>query len=162
MNGKKRPNSITSSATRDFVTAAWRAQKKAPWDFLHSYLYARWPYLYIAFARGDHPLAKVLTAFMQACQRIIRQDKLEAIPRPSPTQATATSADIYHGKVMLKEHAQELVLVNEPINIHDLEQVVPYVRARAIIQQNPDHILLVKCPAGWQGMTPACPSMCAW
>ncbi|MCJ7624976.1 MAG: hypothetical protein MUO76_15855 [Anaerolineaceae bacterium] len=36
--------------------------------------------------------------------------------------------------------------MNEPINLPDLEQVIPYVRVRAIIQQNPDHIIMVKYP----------------
>jgi ferredoxin len=66
--------------------------------------------------------------------------------RPSPTQATGTVADIYHGKVVPLKPARDLVMVNEPIDLPDLEQVIPYVRARAIIQQNPDHILLVECP----------------
>jgi Pyruvate/2-oxoacid:ferredoxin oxidoreductase delta subunit len=121
-------------------------QMKAPWDFLHSYIYARWPYHYIAIARGDHPLVKKLTPIFQAWRKIFPKSKRDAIPRPSPTQATGTSADFYHAKVMPKKLAQELVLINEPINLPDLEQVIPYVRARAIIQQNPDQILLVKCP----------------
>jgi hypothetical protein len=41
-----------SPATKQFIKAAWKLQKKAPWDFLHSYVYARWPYLYISFAKG--------------------------------------------------------------------------------------------------------------
>jgi Pyruvate/2-oxoacid:ferredoxin oxidoreductase delta subunit len=36
--------------------------------------------------------------------------------------------------------------VQEPIQVNDLEQVIPYVRARAIIQQNPDHIVVLDCP----------------
>jgi len=135
-----------TEATNNFVTAAWRTQKKAPWDFLHSYLYARWPYHYIAIGRGDHPIAKKLVLALRTWRRLVPNKKSNPSPRPSPTQATGTTADIYHGKVMPLDSAQEMVMVNEPINLPDLEQVIPYVRARAIIQQNPDHILLVKCP----------------
>jgi hypothetical protein len=48
-------------------------------------------------------------------------------------------------------------MVDEPINLPDLEQVIPYVRARAIIQQNPDHILLVKCPCRMSKEDPCLP-----
>jgi ferredoxin len=77
--------------------------------------------------------------------------------RPSPNQATGTVADIYHGKAMPLNQAQELVMVNEPVNLPDLEQVIPYVRARAIIQGNPDHILLVKCPCRMAKKDPCLP-----
>lgn len=146
MNMNKKPFSIISTATKNFIGAAWRAQKKAPWDFLHSYLYARWPYHYIAIGRGDHPVAKKLASGFRALHHIVPKRKQNTYPRPSSTQATGTTADIYHGKVMPLEPARELLMVNEPINLPDLEQVIPYVRARAIIQHHPDHILLVKCP----------------
>jgi len=35
---------------------------------------------------------------------------------------------------------------NKPINMPDLEQVIPYKRARDIILKNPDHIAVLNCP----------------
>ena len=137
---------LFSPATRQFVRAAWKLQKKAPWDFLHSYVYARWPYLYISLVKGEHPLVKQLKPLSQFWRRIKPNSKPPKKVRPSTSQATGTAADIYHGKVLPLKPAKNLVMVNEPINLPDLEQVIPYIRARAIIQQNPDHILLVKCP----------------
>jgi hypothetical protein len=55
------------------------------------------------------------------------------------------------------KQAQELVMVNEPIYLPDLERVIPYARARALIQQNPDHILLVKCPCRMARKDPCLP-----
>jgi hypothetical protein len=41
-------------------------------------------------------------------------------------------ADIYHGKVMPIEQARHLLMVGEPVNLPDLEQVIPYQRARSL------------------------------
>ena len=157
MNEYKNKLSIFPPETRQFVRAAWKAQKHAPWDFLHSYVYARWPYLYIGVGGGGHPIARKLIQFFQAFRRLFPEAKPKASPPPSTTQATGTVADIYHGKAMPLELARKLVMVNEPINLPDLEQVIPYVRARAIIQQNPDHILVVKCPCRMSREEPCLP-----
>lgn len=60
--------------------------------------------------------------------------------------ASGTHADGYHGKVMPLESVKRLVQVKEPINLPDLEQVIPYPRARALIMKNPEHIALLDCP----------------
>jgi len=157
MKENKKPISTTSSPDNHFYRAAWKAQKKVPWDFLHSYLYARWPYLYIGIGSKNHPIARKLTPIFQAWRRLFPAP----IPRqripPSTTQASGTVADSYHGKVMPLEDARDLVMVNEPVNLPDLEQVIPYVQARAIIQQNPDHILLVQCPCRFYKEDPCLP-----
>jgi ferredoxin len=151
------PYTIIPAAVWNFIRKAWSSQKKVPWDFLHSYVYARWPYHYIAIARGDHPVVKKLTPVLQAWRKLFPKRRRGAIPRPSPTRATGTGADFYHAKVLPKELAQDLVLVKEPINLPDLEQVIPFVRARAIIQQYPHHILLVKCPCRMARNNPCLP-----
>jgi Pyruvate/2-oxoacid:ferredoxin oxidoreductase delta subunit len=149
--------SLISPATEQFVRMAWKTQKNKPWDFLHSYFYARWPYLYISLGRQDYPITKFLKPFFQAWQKLRSNRKPQKLKSPSPNQATGTIADIYHGKALPLIQAQELVMVNEPINLPDLEQVIPYVQARAIIQQNPDHILLVKCPCRMSTKDPCLP-----
>jgi hypothetical protein len=157
MNEDKKSLSLFSPATRQFVQEAWKVQTKAPWDFIHSYIYARWPYLYIGISGGEHPLTRMFLPILKALRRLFPRDKPDDSPPPSTTQTTGTSADIYHGKVVPLSSAQELVTVNEPINLPDLEQVIPYVRARAIIQQNPDHILLMQCPCRVSKADPCLP-----
>ena len=149
--------SFISPATRQFVREAWNGQNNAPWDFLHSYVYARWPYLYISLGREDHPITKRLKPILQVWQKLRPNKKPQKVVDPSPDQATGTIADLYHGKPLPLNQARELVMVNEPINLPDLEQVIPYIQARAIIQQNPDHILLVKCPCRMAKKDPCLP-----
>jgi Pyruvate/2-oxoacid:ferredoxin oxidoreductase delta subunit len=148
---------LISLATKQFVREAWKVQKNKPWDFLHSYFYARWPYLYISLGRRDHPISKISNPIFQVWQKFRPRRNTQEVIHPSIDQATGTIADIYHGKALLLTQARELVLVNEPINLPDLEQVIPYVQARAIIQQNPDHILLVKCPCRISKKDPCLP-----
>ena len=157
MSENKKPFSIISPATQHFVRAAWKAQSNPPWDFLHSYVYARWPYTYIGIGGGKHPFVKKLIPILRIWRRFFPTSKSSESLSPSTTQASGTVADIYHGKVMPVELAVELVMVNEPINLPDLEQVIPYVRARALIQQNPDHIILVKCPCRMSKDDPCLP-----
>jgi Pyruvate/2-oxoacid:ferredoxin oxidoreductase delta subunit len=149
--------SLISPATEQFVREAWKAQINAPWDFIHSCVYARWPYLYISIGRQDHPFSRFLKPILQVWQKIQPNRKPQNVVSPSPDQATGTIADLYHGKALPLNQAQDLVMVNEPINLPDLEQVIPYVQARAIIQQNPDHILLVKCPCRMSKKDPCLP-----
>lgn len=148
---------LNSPVTRQFVQAAWEAQQGRLSGFLHSYVYARWPYLYISIASGEHPIARRLAVISRAWKRVSPRKKLKNFPVPSAIQASGTPADIYHGKVIPLKSARELVCVNEPINLPDLEQVIPYVRARAIIQQNPEHILAVKCPCRLSRKNPCLP-----
>jgi Pyruvate/2-oxoacid:ferredoxin oxidoreductase delta subunit len=98
-----------------------------------------------------------LRPLFQIWKRIKPIKKSQKKVRLSPKQATGTIADIYHGKAMPLNQIRELVMINEPINLPDLEQVIPYVRARAIILQNPDHILLVKCPCRISKKDPCLP-----
>jgi len=60
--------------------------------------------------------------------------------------ASGTFADGYHGKALPLDSARQLVMVNQPIQVGDLEQVIPYVRARSIVLENPDHIVALECP----------------
>lgn len=157
---RKKSFSMISPATRDFLQTAWSVQENKPWDFLHSYVYARWPYLYIAIGNGEHQIVKKLNPVFRCWRRLFRTKNLKKTKKSKPlsyTQSTGTMADIYHGKVMPLESARELIMVNEPINLPDLEQVIPYVRARAIIQENPDHILLMQCPCRVSRENPCLP-----
>jgi ferredoxin len=57
-----------------------------------------------------------------------------------------TFADGYHGKVVPLEAARQLVTVQEDVDLGDLEQILPYDRARDLVLQHPDHIVALECP----------------
>jgi hypothetical protein len=46
-------------STRALTREARRTPDYSLFDFLHGYVYARWPYLYIGIGAGTHPLARI-------------------------------------------------------------------------------------------------------
>ena len=124
------------SGTRGFMREADRVPGFTWFDRLHAYVYGRWTYLYIAIGVGEHPIARLLGPIVRAVQPR-RQE--ESLPRP-------TTADGYHGKVIPLETARRLVRVMEPVTVADLERVIPYPVARALILRQPDHLVALECP----------------
>ncbi|RQD64562.1 MAG: 4Fe-4S ferredoxin [Desulfonatronovibrio sp. MSAO_Bac4] len=106
---------------------------------LHGYIYGRWPYLYIGIGTGRHPLTNVIKPLWSFLTR--RSSKIR-----DKKKAKIKFANEYHGKVLPAGEATKLVKVNKSIDIGDLEQVVPYTKARDIILKNPDHIAVLDCP----------------
>ena len=128
-------------STREFIKEARATKDFSLFDFLHGYIYGRWTHLYIAIGTGRHPLAKKLAplaAWVEA--RSTRKTE------HTNDLASTGMAETYHGKAILRDQAKKLLLVNENINLPDLEQVIPYKRAHAIIMKNPDHIAVLECP----------------
>lgn len=119
-------------------------------DFIHGYVYARWPYLYIGIGKGDHWLARLNNSVRRIFQKSDRPSRTDStkVPRLAidANTSTQTFADGYHGKVVPLEAAKQLVMVNEDIEIRNLEKVLPYTRARDIIMKNPDHLVALECP----------------
>ncbi len=122
-------------ATLAFAREARRTPDYSLLDWIHGYVYARWPYLYIGIGTGEHPLAR----FVQPVVGWF----LHLFP---PKDAAPTFADTYHGKVLPLKAATQLVTIEEEISLTDLEQVIPYTRARDIILRNPHHIVALDCP----------------
>jgi len=138
-------------------TRAWIAEaRKTPGysllDFVHGYLYGRWPYLYIGIGKGDHPLSKRLAPAFGWINRLITKRK----PGES-AQLSIGFADTYHGKTVPLETATRLVSIDEEVRLPDLEQVIPYKRARSLILQNPDHIVVLDCPCRAAKSNPCLP-----
>ncbi len=106
-------------------------------DAVHGYVYGRWIYLYIGIGTGEHPLAKILWPAVRV---------FTFLKKIFPQSKRIGFADTYHGKVVSLDGARQLVTVNKPVRILDLEQVIPYARARDIILCNPDHIVVLDCP----------------
>lgn len=128
-------------STRAFMEEARRTPGYSFFDFVHGYVYARWPYLYIGIGTGEHTLAKRLAPFAGWINKIITKKK-----QGEPADSSIGFADTYHGKTLPLETATQLISIKQDIRIHDLEQVIPYQRARSIILHNPDHIVVLDCP----------------
>ncbi len=110
----------------------------------HGYVYGRWLYTYIAIGTGEHRLVKLFRPVLRLARRLSRV-------RRSSTGSTVpadrlTFADTYHGKVVPLAQARQLVTLNRPITLTNLEKVIPYRRARDIIVQNPKHLAVLQCP----------------
>lgn len=136
-------------------------------DWVHGQIYARWPYLYISIGVGEHPIAKwlgpVANYVTKALQRHNSSNKKEMSFENSPAvhiksqRGGSSFADTYHGKVVPLEPAKKLVTVNEPIQLKNLEQIIPYKRARDIVLKNPDHIAVLECPCRSARSNPCLP-----
>ena len=141
-------------STRAFIREARRLPGYSLFDWLHGYVYARWPYLYIGIGTGEHLLARKARPIIVWADRLIKargetratadrraNDSYQKIP-----SAGISFADTYHGKVVTLEAAKQLVTVKQDINLGDLEHIIPYALARDIVLQNPDHIAVLDCP----------------
>ena len=151
-----------SSSTQAFLQEGRRTPGYSFYDALHGYIYARWPYLYIGIGTGEHPLAKKLGPPLAAILRMLPHSNPQVLDDDQPplhnaTIPTHSVADGYHGKVVPLSAATQLVTIHEPLRLPDLEQVIPYVRARDIILQNPDHIVALECPCRSSRQNPCLP-----
>jgi ferredoxin len=126
------------SSTRAFFREGKKARNFSFLHAIHGYIYGRWIYQYISIGTGEHRLAKL---FQPVVAVVIFLKNIFPQRRKS-----VSFADTYHGKVVSLDGARQLITVNEPVKILDLEQVIPYARARDIILYNPDHIVVLDCP----------------
>jgi len=151
MQDKQRFHLIQPS-TRAFYREGRRMKGYSLFDFVHGYVYGRWPYLYIGIGTGEHPLNRVIRPVIDLLGKLFPPRKVPGSDRPA-----VTFADTYHGKVVPLETARQLVSIKEPIRIEDLEQVIPYTKARSIIMQHPDHIVVLDCPCRSSRANPCLP-----
>jgi ferredoxin len=126
-------------STRAFAREARRTPGYSFFDWLHGYVYARWPYLYIGVGTGEHWLARRLAPVAGWLGRLIAS-------RSDGDSDDATWADGYHGKVVPLDAATQLVTIKQEISLTNLETIIPYTHARDIIMQHPDHIVALECP----------------
>ncbi len=129
-------------STRAFLREAQRTPGYSFFDWLHGYVYGRWPYLYIGIGSGEHRLSRILGPPAGWVLRLFLRQATDGHSTPDGV----TFADTYHGKVMPLEAAKHLVTVQKEISLTNLEQVIPYALARDIILHNPDHIVALECP----------------
>jgi ferredoxin len=139
----KRMNIIKPS-TRAFINEARQTPDFRLFDFLHGYVYTRWPYLYISIGKGEHPLSPKLAKISGLFQRLFLPNKNSNGGQEKSSREAF--ADTYHGKVVPIDAATQLVTVREDVRIENLEQIIPYGRARDIVLKNPEHIVALECP----------------
>ena len=158
MNAKQLKALILPS-TRRWFREARNSTHTSLFDLLHGYIYARWPYLYIGLGTGEHPLSKKHSWVVTVLSKVISHSNSAHQPSQNgvSTNGKPTFAEGYHGKVMPLESISRLVTVGEDIRMPDLEQVIPYQRARALILQNPDHIVALQCPCRTARQNPCLP-----
>ena len=136
-------------STQDFFREADQIPGYSLFDRLHGYVYGRWPYLYIGIAKGDLPIGKFLGPVIGFLEHLWPKKQGEA--------NAITFADTYHGKVVPTSAAVKLVSIQQEIRIDDLEQVIPYAKARAIVMKHPDHIAVLDCPCRSSKENPCLP-----
>ncbi len=156
------PSGLVKPSTLSLFREGRRTPGYSLFDWLHGYVYSRWPYLYVSIGTGEHPLAKALSPWVDRFSRLFAPRSTTRQKGSMPLPHTAdlpsnTYADGYHGKVVPLYAAKQLVTVNEPVKLPDLEQVIPYVHARDIILQNPDHIVALDCPCRSSRKDPCLP-----
>lgn len=138
------------NSTRSFMDEARKTPRYSLGDVLHGYIYLRWPYHYIAIGTGGHWLAKVIRPLANGMGKIRALFGEDQNEKP-------TLAETYHGKVLPIENAKQLVSINEPIELRNLEHIVPFQRARDIIFKNPEHIVALECPCRSSRAEPCLP-----
>ena len=142
---------LIKNSTRDFYQEGKRTEEYSFSDFLHGYLYIKWPYLYISVALGEHWLSKALVPL------IMFLSSLFAPSREEPEDFGLNWANSYHGKVLPLKEAKRLVSIKEDIRIKDLEKVIPFTKAKDIILHNPDRIAALDCPCRLARENPCTP-----
>jgi ferredoxin len=128
-----------SKSTRNFIQHARRIDGYGLFDFLHGYVYARWPYLYIGIGVGEHPIGRVIASIQRFVDRLLPN-------RDETRSGSGSMAETYHGKVVTTESARNLLNIREPIELRNLEQIIPYPVAKDIVMVDPDHLVALECP----------------
>ena len=149
---KNKPAIPPKRSTRAFYKEGKRIATYKLFDFIHGYVYARWPYLYIGVGTGDHPLTRLFQPVVALISRIFPPSRDENM-----ADDVVTFADTYHGKVVPPQAAAGLVSVKEDISLLDLEPIIPYKRARDLILKNPEHIVALDCPCRVSRVEPCTP-----
>jgi len=158
-------------STKAFIREARQLRGYSLFDFLHGYIYGRWPYFYIAVGTGEHRLTKAIRPIYEFVSKLLhageyrkgdvpsRRDRAERGNGDGAKDAakSITFADTYHGKVIPLDAAAQLVTVNRDVSLTNLEHVIPYATARDIVLKNPDHIAVVQCPCRLARKNPCAP-----
>jgi ferredoxin len=159
----KLPKILLKPSTYQFMQYAQKMDDFSFLDYIHGYIYARFPYFYIEIGTGEHPIIKRFNSIMKPIEYLFQRiyidnkDNLISESNNQASQSKVTFPDTYHGKVVPLESAKNLVMVNEDINLPNLEQIIPYKLAKDIILHNPNHIVVLDCPCRSSRENPCLP-----
>ncbi len=143
---------LIKQSTREFYQEGKNTADFSLYDFLHGYLYLKWPYLYIGVATGEHKLNRFLKPLFLFLSSLLSPNSDDHSKGNGKAYANT-----YHGKVVPVEEAKNLVSIQEDIILKDLEHVIPYTRAKDIILKNPDRIAALDCPCRSSRVEPCYP-----
>ena len=98
---------------KDSTLAYFKAARRTPgfslFDFIHGYVYLRWPYLYIAIGTGEHRYTKWIRPLANIIGKLLTSSNGDPANKP-------TVAETYHGKVVPLEAAKQLVWCKKRLN----------------------------------------------
>jgi len=137
---------------RQFRREGKRIKGYGFFDFLHGYIYTRWPYAYIGVAKGNRRVPTILKPFLGVLAWLLLRT---AFGRSA--EAKQAFADKYHGKVVPTDEAEQLVTLQEPIELSNLETIIPYTTAKDILLADPDHLVALDCPCRAEVENPCLP-----
>jgi len=143
---------LIKQSTKAFYQEGKNTEDYSLYDFLHGYLYSRWPYLYIGVALGEHKLSRTLQPVFLFLSRLLTPFSDNHI-----SEGGEAWADAYHGKVVPINEAKKLVNIKEEIVLKDLETIIPYSQAKDIIMLNPERIVALDCPCRLSRENPCLP-----
>jgi Pyruvate/2-oxoacid:ferredoxin oxidoreductase delta subunit len=98
------------------------------------------------FSLSRLPLYKLLEGYFYAGQthRYLKLAKLNWL---FELLGQSETGDSYHAKVLTKGDAVKILTLKEPLNIPDLDKVIPYPVARSIILEHPlPSVAVMECP----------------
>jgi ferredoxin len=142
-------------STREYFRESKKLGRYGLAEWLHGYIYGRWIYFYISVGTGEHALVKKFTPIANLIYRFFKA--VTKIGDDTDKKTAVSWADAYHGKVVTLESARKLVTLNRPIELPDLEKVIPYPRARDLILKNPDQLAVLECPCRTARENPCLP-----
>lgn len=99
---------------------------------LHAYVYARWTELYVRLGKW------LLPYLMPRTKRWV--------------------ANRYHAKVLTHDLARAIITIEQDIPLRDLEQIIPYDRARDLILNGPPEIAVQECSCRQNAPQPCQPT----
>jgi len=114
------------SHRKDSTVALAKLHSRNPLRFVHGYIYFKWPNSYLRIIK------KVL-------------ENPATVPKPVYEACGNYLLETHHSKVIPLSEARRLITIKEDVSLTNLEQVIPFERARDIVLQNPQHIAVADC-----------------
>ncbi len=152
---KKKILGLIQPSTMAFFNEAGKTKNFSTFDKVHGYFYARFLYIYISIGTGQHKLNRLINPIITFCSYI--PTVFQKLFHVKSTNKQITFADTYHGKVLPLTSVKQLVSVHENIRLDNLETIIPYLLAKDIILNHPDHLVVMDCPCRSSRKNPCLP-----